>query len=338
MTYRIANWNDLYETSESRKLKSLDWVPMPNKQDGLGFRRIAAERDKCDLLAAWLLIVQVASKSRREERGWLIRDGAALTADDLAMITGYPESVFERALSFFSSLKLGWLIADEAPLATPPAPADRSERTVSPGRPTQPTPAPTAEASNEPGESARTPGDHPEVPVLQDRTGEEKENAQKKRATALPTTEAEAVSMAGMSGVPKEYLVQVFQEHDSTEWKDNGRDITNWSGYVKQRHTKKLNADKRNESKFGKKAYGDARPAPKKPAGPPEWHGLADRVIGEILSGNVTSAWLKKQIQRVLDGADEAKDAWAYFERKLQPQRPEAWTKDGPALRVFFGL
>ena len=118
--YSIRNW-DNFETCETRKLEYLKWVPTPNKHDGLGFRRMAAQRNRCELFAGWNLIFQVASKGRKgSERGRLIRDGVPLSAEDLAIMTGFPASVFQTALDFFSSPQIGWLLIDNKEDAEPP--------------------------------------------------------------------------------------------------------------------------------------------------------------------------------------------------------------------------
>jgi uncharacterized phage protein (TIGR02220 family) len=111
-TYRIANWEDLFETCETKKLAWLKWVPVPNKHDGLGFRKMVAQRERCELFTAWNLILQVASKSKRGERGSLTRQGKSLSAEDLATMTGFPVAIFEKALEFFSSPEIGWLTVD----------------------------------------------------------------------------------------------------------------------------------------------------------------------------------------------------------------------------------
>lgn len=132
--YKITNWDALFETYETKKLAHLKWVPVPNKHDGLGFRRLAAQKNRCELFAAWNLILQVASRGRRaSERGLLQRGGKPLQPDDLAIMTGFPASVFESALKFFSSPQIGWLsIEDEEPTdktAEPPVETadDRTE-------------------------------------------------------------------------------------------------------------------------------------------------------------------------------------------------------------------
>lgn len=107
--YKIARWADTYESHETKKLHALRFVLIPNKTDGLGFRRIAAQQDAANLFAAWILMVEIASKGRKGERGVLARDGVPLDASDLAAMTGFPVAIFERALIFFVDAKMGWL-------------------------------------------------------------------------------------------------------------------------------------------------------------------------------------------------------------------------------------
>lgn len=113
--YRIKDWSR-YETHETRKIKSLSWVPIPNKHDGLSFKRIAMRPDACEIFTAWILILQVASKGDQEQRGLLERDGVPLTPDDLGMMTGYGSGIFEKAYKVLSDVSIGWLeVYNESP-------------------------------------------------------------------------------------------------------------------------------------------------------------------------------------------------------------------------------
>jgi hypothetical protein len=170
--YRIACWADLYETSETRKYVALRWVPVPNKHDGLGYRRMVSNRERCQLFSAWLLIVQVASKGRPEQRGWLVRDGKPLDAEDLELITGFPAQIFAAAFIFFSDSKIGWLIADDS-ADMPAAPAGNGLRPVAP--PDSPAPPAVSPAS-----SAGAPGESPVEGK------EEKERMEGKKKAAPP--------------------------------------------------------------------------------------------------------------------------------------------------------
>src|SRR5690349_20483359 len=80
VTYAIAQWDKLYENSQSRKVDKLRWVPMPNHHDGKGFRRLMMLPDAVEIYGAWALIVQVASKC--PTRGVLLDADGPLLADD----------------------------------------------------------------------------------------------------------------------------------------------------------------------------------------------------------------------------------------------------------------
>ena len=107
--YRVKQWDQVHETHESRKIKRLPYVAMPNKQDGLGFRHTVHQEDAEGLLAAWYLILQVASRGSPGVRGWLVRGSKPLTACDLGVMTGLAKETFERALEFFVAPPADWL-------------------------------------------------------------------------------------------------------------------------------------------------------------------------------------------------------------------------------------
>ena len=107
--YRVKNWDERYETHETRKLKTLRWVPMPNQHDGLAYKRIAMQPDATDVFTAWILILQIVSKSDYGKRGLLERDGIPLPPEDCGIISGYAGRIFERAIPFLASI--GWLEA-----------------------------------------------------------------------------------------------------------------------------------------------------------------------------------------------------------------------------------
>lgn len=127
--YRIKDWMKIYEVSDSKKVDGpLTWVAIRTKQDGFGFRRIAAERDRTDLLAAWILMVEIAARQRRGDRGKLMRDGRPLNARSLATMTGFPENIFVRGLEFFCDPEQDWMESEEVPdQSASPAASARAE-------------------------------------------------------------------------------------------------------------------------------------------------------------------------------------------------------------------
>jgi hypothetical protein len=109
--YRIKGWDKHYEKSQTRKVENAQWVPIPVSHDGKRFRRLMAMRDGPAIYGAWVLILQIAAKC--PERGVLKDDDGPLTAEDMAIQTGCPQSAFERAIEVLSSQRVGWiLVAD----------------------------------------------------------------------------------------------------------------------------------------------------------------------------------------------------------------------------------
>jgi hypothetical protein len=126
-TYSIRHWDEEFENHESRKLRRVRWVSVPNKHDGKTFNRIAQHPKAIDIFCGWSLIVQVASKM--PTRGVLFDKDGPLDAQDLADQTRFPVQVFEAALEVLSELRYGWLektdgppkpIEAPAPIITPP--------------------------------------------------------------------------------------------------------------------------------------------------------------------------------------------------------------------------
>jgi hypothetical protein len=105
--YRIKDWALHFENSASRKVEGARWLPLPNKHDGKGFRRISRHTESERIFCAWILILQVASKC--PVRGDLADENGPLTAIDLADATGFREEIFDLAFQVLTDPKIGWL-------------------------------------------------------------------------------------------------------------------------------------------------------------------------------------------------------------------------------------
>lgn len=129
--YRIKDWASRYETSETRKLKSLTYVKLNNKMDGLAFRLLSKNQDAPSIFCAWILMLELASKST--PRGDLKHNNLPLSPGEMGEITGFPGEIFERALVFLCDQKIGWIEkvspSPDAPGENPDAPGN------SPGTP-----------------------------------------------------------------------------------------------------------------------------------------------------------------------------------------------------------
>ena len=111
--YKIANWHALYESRESHRTAGpMKWLPVVTKTDGFGFGLLRQQKNNTELLAAWYLLLGIAAKQDKHLRGYIARDGIALTADDLGLMTGFPVKIFEAAFAFFSQPKQGWLVVE----------------------------------------------------------------------------------------------------------------------------------------------------------------------------------------------------------------------------------
>jgi hypothetical protein len=112
--YAISEWSDHFEKSQTKKCKNARWVPVPIQHDGKGYRRLAMLPEFPEIFAAWILILQVASKM--PERGVLADTDGPLTPEDLSFMTGLKAKHFEKALSVLSdaSYKIGWIEARTA--------------------------------------------------------------------------------------------------------------------------------------------------------------------------------------------------------------------------------
>jgi uncharacterized phage protein (TIGR02220 family) len=118
--YKIADWRDKYENNRTRELKSLSWVPFPNSHDGDGYTALMSHKNGEQLLGAFVVIVQVASKC--DPRGTLLR-GPAMphTAASLARITRFSAKTIQQCLDVCCDREVGWIICEKPNNFTLPA-------------------------------------------------------------------------------------------------------------------------------------------------------------------------------------------------------------------------
>ena len=64
--YLIRDWDEHFETSESKKVKVLGWVPIPNRT-GEGYYELVDAHGAAGL-GVWVAIVQAASRRHRDQR------------------------------------------------------------------------------------------------------------------------------------------------------------------------------------------------------------------------------------------------------------------------------
>lgn len=213
--FRIRNWQKYFENHESRKLRSLAWLPVINKHDGRGYRRVAALPNSVQVFCAWSLIIQVASKM--PTRGVLRDDDGALTASDLAFKTGYPQSIFESAFTVLTRPEIGWLEEVD----------EREE-------------IPEVDAkSGIPPDTSRGVGTFPVEGKGTEGNRREGGNAPVEPPANWPKTEQQAVEWAGMPScaVPPEFTRRKYNEAVGVGYADwKGKPITDFRAWLRSEY------------------------------------------------------------------------------------------------------
>jgi len=117
MLLRVKDWEKHFENNRTRELKKMQWVPMPNKQDGDGYRELIEDHPNgVAHYGAWCALISVASKC--DPRGTLLRDsGMPHTWPSLKRKTGIPVEVWEEAIPRL--VETGWLVATPCESTTP---------------------------------------------------------------------------------------------------------------------------------------------------------------------------------------------------------------------------
>lgn len=107
MPLRIKDWADHYENNRTRGLKYMEWVPIPNQMDGLGYSMLVSQPNGAAYFGVWIAIVEIAS--RCHPRGTLVRDGCTLTPQTLSVMSRMPVEIIEQAIERLLSTEVGWL-------------------------------------------------------------------------------------------------------------------------------------------------------------------------------------------------------------------------------------
>lgn len=105
---RVTDWDRLYETHQTRRLKHLQWVPVPNRMDGDGYVELTDHQDGMAHLGCWLAILEIAS--RCSPRGVLARGPRAIDAHDARSIARIARATVQMMESAIARLvEIGWL-------------------------------------------------------------------------------------------------------------------------------------------------------------------------------------------------------------------------------------
>lgn len=101
--YRIKDWESIYENSRSVHIKDCQWLPLPNKQDGLGYNRlIHGHGNGVAHYGVFIAMLCLCSRQTPPRFGWLTdngqEDGEPLTAHDVSLQTRIPAEIIVESL------------------------------------------------------------------------------------------------------------------------------------------------------------------------------------------------------------------------------------------------
>jgi hypothetical protein len=250
--YKIRDWETLFENNRSRKIDALTWVPIPNRHDGENFSMIMQHPGGAMIFSAWILMLQVASKC--VPRGTLLKTNRQPhTPESLSAKCRCPAVWFETAFEFLER-QTDWLevedIANQRQATDVKVPDERQADVTSTSGGRQ------ADVSQVRLACARgMEGNGIEVKEGNRREGMEEVGGVRagipiEFPAGFPNTEAEAITAAGLLGVPEDFTIQVWNECAGRNGLDCfGREINRWSFYLKSRwerergKTAKLKAD-----------------------------------------------------------------------------------------------
>lgn len=109
----MKDWELHFENDRSKVRDRCSFVCVPNKQHGMGFCRVMAEKDGAAIYGIWQLILGACSQQRRPRHGWLTSNGESMGSpwgvSDLALKFRRPEPEIARALTVLSSQSINWL-------------------------------------------------------------------------------------------------------------------------------------------------------------------------------------------------------------------------------------
>ena len=115
--YRIRDWDVYYETSETRKWKTLKWVPLRVKLDGRNYRRLMKLKKGPQIFGCWCALLEAATKC--DPRGDFVDgSGNVYGVDDLVLVTEMPQHLVAETLTLLSTPPFDWVItasAEESP-------------------------------------------------------------------------------------------------------------------------------------------------------------------------------------------------------------------------------
>jgi hypothetical protein len=122
----VSRWNEVFETAESRRHRSLLWIAIPVSFNSTGLQRLLDEFDgvkAAALYGCWNALLKIAASA--PVRGVLAgHKGESYTSGRLARLSGFPQQLFDELIPWCVSV--GWLVTAQPTTGLP----DLTERNL----------------------------------------------------------------------------------------------------------------------------------------------------------------------------------------------------------------
>jgi hypothetical protein len=108
--YQIRNWISLYERHNTRDREGpLPWVSLPTAYEGCAFESLIRSAGGIQAFGVFVMLVQMAGRRSRTERGILADSAGPITAERFADKWQVPIEDVERAFALLESNKVGFI-------------------------------------------------------------------------------------------------------------------------------------------------------------------------------------------------------------------------------------
>jgi len=110
---QILDWDNNYETRYSRRVDQCSIVSVPNRQNGLGFKRVLQHPRGLEIFSVFILLVELCSLQKRPRHGLLSKNGA-INDDpwqntDIARELNLPIDIINCSIEHLCSNHVQWL-------------------------------------------------------------------------------------------------------------------------------------------------------------------------------------------------------------------------------------
>ena len=141
--YRIIDWDKHYEHGHSKTVDKKSYQHFPNRQDGLGYKRLVANKSEGERRYGCFcaMILTLSKQDKKVRAGWLTHngqpDGERYTAMDLALMSGCTEEGMMGMLKACTGAGIAWVEVvtgqiDDLPPEPPAEPDETTDKRLSP--------------------------------------------------------------------------------------------------------------------------------------------------------------------------------------------------------------